>query len=153
LTLSSSTVAFNKSRGSSYLAGLYSTATLTLQNSIVADNGSLLGPSDLGVAPGVSISGANNLITSSFPPVAPPLAITACPRLDVLANNGATTLTHGLRPNSPAIDHGDAASLTTDQRGAPRGVGSADDIGSFERQPTDNDERILASGFDGLCDQ
>jgi hypothetical protein len=153
LTLSSSTIAFNKSVGSSYLAGLYAEAALTLQNTIIADNAGKLGPRDLGVAQGFAVTGANNIITSSFPPVPPSVASTACPRLDLLASNHGTTRTHGLHLISPAIDQGDAGSLTIDQRGAPRGVGAGDDIGSFERQPTDQDERLLASGFDGLCDQ
>jgi hypothetical protein len=40
-----------------------------------------------------------------------------------------------------------------DQRGVARPQGAAVDIGAFERQSTDKEERLLASGFDGLCDQ
>lgn len=65
-------------------------------------------------------------------------------RLAPLADNGGSTPTHALLPNSPAQDHGDPAfepdaftpPLTTDQRGAgfPRVFGAALDIGAFEDQ-------------------
>ncbi|MBA3607981.1 MAG: hypothetical protein H0W43_05650 [Chthoniobacterales bacterium] len=60
-------------------------------------------------------------------------------------DNGGPTLTHSLKPGSPAIDQGNSFGLTTDQRGlarsyddpavlnAPGGDGS--DIGAFELQP------------------
>ena len=55
------------------------------------------------------------------------------PLLGALADNGGPTLTHGLFPNSPAIDAGDdAACPATDQRGAPRPRGAACDIGAYE---------------------
>ena len=77
-----------------------------------------------------------------------------CAKLDVLADNGGPTLTHGLKDMSAAIDKGVAPMVvTTDQRLEPRSTGSAVDIGAFERKPTDKPERFLASGFDGLCDQ
>ena len=47
-----------------------------------------------------------------------------------LGNYGGTTQTHALLPGSPAIDAGNAASTTLDQRGRTR-VGTAD-IGAFE---------------------
>jgi len=64
-------------------------------------------------------------------------------RLKPLANNGGPTLTHALKADSPAIDHGDNADAgyITDQRGTgfPRikdgdGDGTATvDIGAFEK--------------------
>ena len=56
-----------------------------------------------------------------------------------LANNGGRTLTHGIPPNSPAIDGGETpfcegnvfAPVTRDQRGFPRNDGACD-IGSVE---------------------
>jgi len=55
------------------------------------------------------------------------------PLLGSLANNGGPTLTMALLPGSPAIDAGDiAAAPSTDQRGHPRPVGMAADIGSYE---------------------
>jgi len=55
------------------------------------------------------------------------------PKLGSLTNNGGPTLTMALLPGSPAIDGGDDASApATDQRGFPRPVGAAADIGAFE---------------------
>lgn len=55
------------------------------------------------------------------------------PFLSPLADNGGPTLTMALSSGSPAIDVGDtAAAPAMDQRGAPRPVGSAADIGACE---------------------
>src|SRR5262249_3301577 len=62
------------------------------------------------------------------------------PLLAPLGNYGGPTQTIALLPGSPAIDAGDSAlavdaqsnPLTTDQRGLPRVVGAAVDIGAFE---------------------
>jgi hypothetical protein len=55
------------------------------------------------------------------------------PLLGPLAANGGPTLTMALLPGSPAINGGDpAAAPATDQRGYPRPVGPAADIGAFE---------------------
>jgi len=58
-------------------------------------------------------------------------------RLAPLADNGGATWTHALRSDSPAIDRADClgledAPLTTDQRGKPRPLGGACDIGAVE---------------------
>ncbi len=60
-----------------------------------------------------------------------------------LQNNGGPTLTHALLPGSEAIDTTYSQgcidevgfTLTTDQRGFPRGVGAACDVGAFEYSP------------------
>jgi len=58
------------------------------------------------------------------------------PKLGPLADNGGPTLTMRLLPGSPAIDAGDnAAAPPTDQRGFPRPVGLAADIGACECGP------------------
>lgn len=64
-------------------------------------------------------------------------------RLKPLANNGGPTLTHALKPDSPALDHGDNTdiSVRVDQRGSgfariKDGDGNGNaviDIGAFER--------------------
>lgn len=55
------------------------------------------------------------------------------PKLGPLANNGGPTLTMALLPGSPAINAGDNSSAPpTDQRGVPRPVGVAADIGAYE---------------------
>ncbi|NEP87594.1 MAG: DUF4347 domain-containing protein [Okeania sp. SIO2C2] len=57
------------------------------------------------------------------------------PLLADLADNGDLTLTHLPLPNSPAIDAGsNPNNLDTDQRGEPRFVGGAVDIGAVEVQ-------------------
>ena len=55
------------------------------------------------------------------------------PGLGALANNGGPTLTMALLPGSSAIDGGDdTAASAEDQRGLPRPIGPAVDIGAFE---------------------
>jgi hypothetical protein len=156
-TLANSTVAFNRApfgttKKGDGLYAVTTAATITLKSSIIAGNWRADGQSDLDAAAGVTITGSNDLITSSAIGF-PPNTITACPQLDPLLNNGGSTRTHALRQTSPAIDQGDAGTLTVDQRGAQRTIGAAADIGSVERQPGQLDERIFANGFDGLCDQ
>jgi hypothetical protein len=153
LTVANSTIAFNKSTSTltNEASGLFTGNNLTLLNSIIADNVSNGEASDLGGVPGVQVSGANNLVVSSTLMVSGTSGV--CPHLDVLADNGGGTRTHGLREDSAAIDSGDAGSSTLDQRGVQRPQGVAADIGAFERQSTDKEDRLLASGFDGLCDQ
>lgn len=59
------------------------------------------------------------------------------PLLGPLANNGGPTRTHALLPGSPAIDAGNPAipkPPPTDQRGFPRIVGAAVDLGAVEQQ-------------------
>ena len=53
------------------------------------------------------------------------------PRLGPLQNNGGPTETHALETASPAVDAG-AGCPATDQRGFPRPVGAACDIGAYE---------------------
>jgi uncharacterized repeat protein (TIGR01451 family) len=61
------------------------------------------------------------------------------PLLGPLQNNGGSTATVALLPGSPALAAGDpdaanSAGLSTDQRGLPRIVAGAVDIGAFETQ-------------------
>jgi hypothetical protein len=56
------------------------------------------------------------------------------PKLGPLTTNGGPTVTMALLPGSLAIDAGDnSGAPTTDQRGFPRPVGPAVDIGAYER--------------------
>ncbi len=55
-----------------------------------------------------------------------------------LADNGGPTRTHALVSGSPAIDAVVGTCPTTDQRGLPRPVGNACDIGAFELQQVSN---------------
>jgi hypothetical protein len=154
LTLANSTIAFNRSNSTASNGnGLYAGAPLTLHSSIIADNTGPIGSTDLGGPIGLPVTGTDNLVVSSG--IALPLgnSIGVCPKLDMLADNDGPTQTIGLHENSPAIDHGNATGAGTDQRGRPRISGAGTDMGAFERQPDDKDERFLASGFDGFCDQ
>jgi hypothetical protein len=155
VSLFNSTIAFNRSiAGTSNGTGLYMPgSTLTLDSSIIADNSGAPGATDL-AGLGAQVAGGHSLVTSStlMLPVGNGNIEGVCPKLDPLLDNGGYTRTHGLNHASPAIDTGDAGNTTLDQRGAPRPTGIAADIGALERQPTDIDERILASNFDGFCD-
>ncbi|MET0229846.1 MAG: choice-of-anchor Q domain-containing protein [Rhodanobacteraceae bacterium] len=157
LTVSNSTIAFNvSSLGSAEkAAGLYSQRSLSLTSTIIAGNGGKDGANDLDGLPAAMVTGSDNLVFKSSLPL-PMMNNTTgvCPQLDALADNGGPTLTHGLKPGSVATEHGSAsASLTTDQRLAPRTAGLEVDIGAFEWRLTDRISRIYADGFDGLCDQ
>ena len=73
------------------------------------------------------------------------------PKLGPLADNGGPTLTLALLPGSPAIDAGNTSlAPVTDQRGFPRPVGLAADIGAFEYSPMVPTITISRSGATGL---
>jgi hypothetical protein len=154
LKVANSTIAFNQSNGpSGWADGLYVSAALELNSSLIADNVGKAGLSDIGSAPGAAITGSNNLVVhANSGATLPANTLSDCPRLDPLVDTGGPTSTHGLRVGSPAIDAGDGGVLTTDQRGLPRVVGATADIGSVERQNGDVDERILSHSFEGPCD-
>jgi hypothetical protein len=59
-------------------------------------------------------------------------------KLAPLGNYGGPSLTHIPLPGSPALDNGtDTGCPSTDQRGKPRPVGLACDVGAVERQTID----------------
>ena len=159
--------------------GIAPSGTETLNNTIVAGNfvGTGTTPDDIIITFGTIDTASNNLIGDAATAGGIANGVNSnkvgnggVGTLDIntlldttLANNGGPTLTHRLKPNSPALDAGsdalavDAANqpLTTDQRGTgfPRTLdGNADttavvDIGSFEQstynftgffQPVDN---------------
>lgn len=71
------------------------------------------------------------------------------PKLGLLGDNGGPTLTMALLPDSPAIDGGDDVSApSTDQRGLPRPVGAASDIGAYEYAARLRISRALGNGLD-----
>jgi hypothetical protein len=157
LTITSSTVAFNSSRSfsASNGEGIFLFGAMgSIKSSIVAGNFNDSGPADLGGKNGASLTqdSAFDLITSSTLSI-PFDTIKDCPKLDALADTGNLGVkTHGLLATSPAIDQGNSG-LGADERGKQRHVGAGDDIGAFERQPTDIADRIHISGFDGICDR
>src|SRR5205814_1783082 len=111
-------------------------ATLTLNNTIVADNE--VGGDIVNV--GGTVQGSNNLVEDGSGPAG---SLAVDPKLGTLQDNGGPTQTIALLAGSPAIDRGSnalaaASGLTTDQRGLPRvvngGLGRTVDIGAFESQ-------------------
>lgn len=124
--LANSTVTLNYSIGTLDKAGVYAAGGINLQSSIVAGNFILNGPaSDLYVGGTIDAASANNLIMSSN--IATPAdTIHADPKLLPLADNGGRSLTHALRPDSPALNRGNNiieysnfTPITCDQRGNP----------------------------------
>jgi hypothetical protein len=68
------------------------------------------------------------------------------PDLGPLVSNGGPTLTMALLTNSPAIDKiPSAASVPTDQRGAPRPINGLSDIGAYEFGATITVSNIMLS--------
>jgi hypothetical protein len=156
MLIANSTVSFNVSGNPTQVAGVYAGGPLTMQSTIVADNMGPNGQDDLDGVAGTSVVGTNNLVTSwDLARVDMPSDTrTSCPKLDPLADNGGSTLTHKLRHDSPAIDQGTPNSLLLDQRGEARVYpdNGNSDIGAIEWRPSDQDERIFANGFESVCD-
>lgn len=141
LSLYSTTVSengYSEGSGGGILVGA---GTVHLANTILAGNLAATGP-DCYIMTGALISDGYNLIGDtagcSVVPATGDLTGVS-PRLAALRDNGGPTLTHELRPNSPAINAADPAGcvdhlghpLTTDQRGFPRL--DRCDIGAYER--------------------
>lgn len=130
-------------------------ASVTLENTIIANNTAANGLGDPAGAPtagpnvdGNVTSNGHNLLgvaTEAGGFGGPGDKTGANPMLAALANNGGPTETMALQAGSAAMDAGVAAGATSDQRGLPRtfndpGVANAPtsdgtDIGAFERQP------------------
>ncbi|MCP5533968.1 MAG: hypothetical protein H7A48_12420 [Akkermansiaceae bacterium] len=102
-------------------------SALTLRSSIVAGN---TAPESANFFGPFTVSSSN--VTGGDPRLAP------------LGNYGGPTLTMPPQPDSPAIDHGADESLATDQRGFPRGLGAASDIGAVEAEVGDYNPDGLA---------
>ena len=114
-------------------AGIFNVGTLRLENSIVANNLKLIAPDDL--AGSYTAIGANLIRTGSGARLGGAAPITGDPLLAALRyndNGGDATPTMGLSPQSPAINAAVASTITTDQRGLPRPIGSAPDLGAVE---------------------
>ncbi len=138
LDLDSVTVTANTAEGAvggGAGAGVFisATGTLTTRNSILAGN---LNAEDCWAADPVTDGGHNLVetqINCGFVNGVNGSIVGQSANLGPLRNNGGPTQTHALLPGSPAINAGDTT-LTTDQRGAPRPAGAADDMGAYEAQ-------------------
>jgi len=148
VNLLNTTIAFNHSSsinfgsGGQGVSGGGASGVLTFVNSVIADN------TDASNNPADCSGTLNSLgfnIVSAVPAgctITGPYTL-ADPQLGPLADNGGPTRTHAIVPGSPAIDAGNPAGcgdqlgglLNSDQRGFPRPVGAACDIGAVEYGP------------------
>jgi CSLREA domain-containing protein len=137
LNIRSSTIAGNTATVDGGNAKLTSFPSVTIRNSILADGTAPAGADLLTGASNVQVNfslvestngttfagGSGNNVTGSDPALGP------------LQNNGGSTQTRLPGATSPVINAGDPAFVpppTTDQRGLPRVVGAATDMGSVE---------------------
>ena len=118
-----STIAGNSSATGG--GGVRSEGSLTLRNSIVADNTAPVGAN----CTGTIVSRGGNVVDDGTCSLSQRSDIQADPGLAPLADNGGPTQTHAISSSSPAINRG-AACPETDQRGRPRS--SPCDSGAFE---------------------
>lgn len=136
--------------GASNAAG----ATLNFTNSIIANNSMLITGSlfsTLNDCGGTITSQGYNIVTHPTCTVLGSYSTDAV-SFGALQYNGGPTQTLALLPGSGGIDAGNplgctddlGAPLETDQRGLPRSVGAACDLGAYEVQPNE----IFADGFD-----
>lgn len=159
--LSNTTIAFNNTYGAaaSASAGLFisfppysPSPNANLQSVLIANNtAAAAGQYDFQTRPGMTITGANNLIRAPGPMASVPngTLVNVCPLLHPLADNGGTTRTHRQERRSPGTDVGNnAQGFPHDQRGAPflrvSGVGA--DIGAYE---IDQGDIIFDNQFEG----
>ncbi len=140
VTITNSTIVGNNApagTAGAFFVGTFgpSSASLSLQNTIVANNG------DFGCLQGFFGAGAvtltslgNNVLTDgSCNPIGSDQVVTDA-GVAALADNGGPTLTHALLAGSPAVDAGNSAVCpAVDQRGVNRDA--ACDVGSFELVP------------------
>jgi len=111
---------------------------LTISNSIIAGNNPAADVYSSGgtvTLVGANLIGDNDTIATEAPADGILIGTSAAPidpLLGVLADNGGSTPTNLPAPGSPAIDAALFSSLTTDQRGVARPLGSAPDLGAVE---------------------
>ncbi len=154
-TLTSNTAPGGQGSGLGFFGDAQTFAQVT--NSIIAGNtNSDADQTDDNTSP--FESGGYNLIGTSndsaaFSAAGDQTGVTSAQlKLGPLQDNGGPTPTRALLSGSPALDTGNTT-LTTDQRGAPRPVGTAaagdgSDIGAFEAQVSSIDLNGLDPGLD-----
>jgi hypothetical protein len=105
-------------------------AAITIRNTILYDPGASAECS--GTAP---TSNGNNIARDGTCGLGGSDLPFTNPVLGVLTNNGGPTQTHLPAADSPAVDNGANAGITSDQRGVARPQGAGFDIGAVERAP------------------
>jgi hypothetical protein len=138
--------------------GLWVNAQLLLSNSIVAGNSVQAGTAsnlDIEITGGLLTYSSSNLVqfTADLVAAAPtgPAPLTNAPLLSPLGNYGGPMQTMLPMTGSPVIDAAVANSFTVDQRGFPRVVGPAPDLGAVEFQDASSVVTTIAdSGLGSL---
>jgi hypothetical protein len=141
--------------------GIYNSGTQKIQNTIVANN--QVSPNGIGPdCSGSFFSLGYNLVEINegftFTGDLTGNKIGVDPRLAALADNGGPTMTYALEIDSPAVDAGSSAGISTDQRGLTRpvdipGITNAKDgadIGAFELSTPYYIAGRIASGSTGV---
>ncbi len=145
-TVTNATLTANRSNQPG--GGYFGDSGSTFKSTIVAANSAASGHANCD-GPMAPSSAGNNLedtmpTTCNFTAAGDLVGVPA--DLGPLADNGGPALTHALLAGSPAIDHiplaqctqqGTPQPVTTDERGVPRGLDGACDIGAYEFAPAD----------------
>jgi hypothetical protein len=140
VTISNSTVVGNNAPGGTagglMVATFGAPVNVTIEDNIIADNGTYNCQIEGGAAAVLTSLGGNVNTDGSCSPIGTDqIVASGGAGVDVLADNGGPTLTHALLPGSPAIDAAVGACPATDQRGVARPQGAGCDVGSFELEP------------------
>jgi hypothetical protein len=138
--LTGSTITGNAAGAGGGIAFLSGAGTLHLDDTIVSGNSALNANSDIAAPSQATVtttySAIGNTTGFTYAPGPGDLPVGANLYLQPLANNGGPTQTIAFAAGSPLLNAGDPmTALTTDQRGVPRTIGPAPDIGAYEYQP------------------
>ena len=139
VTISNSTIVENNSPGGTagglMVATFGAPVTVTLENNVIADNGTYNCQVEGGATAVLTSLGGNVNTDPSCAPIGSDQVVGPGGALvDVLADNGGPTLTHALLAGSPAIDGAVGTCPATD-RGVARPQGGSCDAGSVEVAP------------------
>jgi hypothetical protein len=133
LLLESCTIAGNEAYAGGSGIHVETGGLLSLRNSIIAGNANYEEVPD-DIRGSIATEHGVNLVSTTAGIAAGFAGIVGTPNLSPLADNGGPTQTMLPLPGSPAINAGGITTLTVDQRGLPRVVGAAVDIGAVEVQ-------------------
>ena len=138
VAISNSTIVGNNSPGGTagglMVATFGAPVSVTIADSVIADNGTYNCQVEGGGAAVLTSLGGNVTTDPSCAPIASDQDVGPSGALvDALADNGGPTLTHALLAGSPAIDAAVGACPATDQRGVTRDA--VCDVGAFEFVP------------------